>query len=370
MKIKKPINVYEPWLENKDFNFIHTIKKNKYVTENIFLDKFEKKIKKYTKSKHAVGYCNGTMALYASVCALKLPKDSEILVSNLTFIASATSIIAAGMKPIFCDVRPNSYKLDLESAKKNLTKKTRAIMAVHLYGYSDDMDDIKKFAKVHNLKIIEDASQALGVKFNNIHCGLFGELGVISFYGNKILTCGEGGMVLINQKKHHNKIIQLKNHGRIVKGIYKHETIGYNFSLTEMQSGLGLYQFKKFRTILKNKKKIYKIYKEYLSRIDEITWISDESDRRISPNYWLVNIFLENKNDLVKYLDKNSIKTRKIFTPLNIQNCFKKFKTLQNFKNTNKIYENGISLPSSPNLKLQDQMLVIKKIYNFYGKKI
>jgi perosamine synthetase len=220
--------------------------------------------------------------------------------------------------------------------------------------------------------VLEDAAQAIGAKYKDKFLGNIFDFGGYSFYGNKIITTGEGGVVIFRNKKFLKKLYALKNHGREVKGIFKHKNIGYNFMFTEMQAAVGNIQLRKLNKILNRKKKIYQFYKNKLSYIKEIKFM--QAIKENTPVYWFSNIITKKKSKLKKYLNSQKIQTRDMFLPLNRQPCFKNTKYIKNinnkFINSEKIFRQGLSLPSSYNLNEKDLTYVVKKIKYFFKKKI
>jgi len=359
----------EPWIDNSELEQLTRVVKSTYVTEAKLTQEFENLTKNLTKSKHAITMCNGTMALFSALKVLNIGYGDEVIVPDMTFIATSNSVIMSGAKPIFCDIYENTFCIDLESAEKKITNKTKAIIPVHIYGQSADMEKVLKFAKNHNLKIIEDAAQGVGVKFNDKHVGTFGDIGILSYYGNKIITCGEGGMILTDDDELAKKCYRLKNHGRDSKGTFKHYSIGYNFSFTEMQAAVGIAQMKKFPKILEIKKKIHDTYLSELSDIPD--FIPAYIDSRTKPVFWFTSFLTKRANELAEYLLKNEIQTRKFFYPLHLQPCYQDSDFVGEFKNnefpnSTSIYNMGISLPSSYSLKQKDQYRVICQIMKFY----
>ena len=220
-----------------------------FVTEHDLTIEFESLTKELTKSAHAISITNGTLALFACIKALEIGPGDEVIVPNITFAATANAVILAGATPVLAEVSDNTFCIDIDSILENITTKTKAIIPVHLYGQSPDMNRIIKLAKDRSIYVIEDAAQGVGVTFEGKHAGTYGELGILSYYGNKTITTGEGGMVLTDNDDLAKKIYQLKNHGRSEKGTFIHESIGYNFSFTEMQAAIGIAQMKKLKRI-------------------------------------------------------------------------------------------------------------------------
>tara|TARA_A100001015_G_scaffold282449_1_gene346697 strand:+ start:4176 stop:5276 length:1101 start_codon:yes stop_codon:yes gene_type:complete len=360
----------EPWIDNEELIQLKRIFKTRYVTENILTEEFEELIKKLTKAKYAIAYNNGTLATYAIINALGIGKGDEVIIPNMTFISTANSIILSGAKPVLCDINKNTFCIDFEKAKSLVTSKTKAIMPVHLYGQSADMVECKKFAKKYKLKIIEDAAQGIGVKYKKRHVGTFGEAGVLSFYGNKIITCGEGGIILTNNSQLAKKCYALKNHGRNKKGIFIHDEIGYNFAFTEMQAAIGISQMKKLDRIKKRKHKINKLYKKNLKKINEVKECF--IDKNTDPLYWFTSFLFTDARKLQNFLIKKKIQTRRFFYSLHLQPCYLKKKQLVgnmngNFTNTINIYNSGLSLPSSYVLKDSQVNTVCSFIKDFYN---
>ncbi len=358
----------EPWIDNKELIELKKVIKSTFITENYYTKKFEDKIKKYTDSKYAITLSNGTVAQYAALVAMGVKPKDEIIVPNLTFISTATAIIMAGAIPVLCEIKQDTLCIDIFKAQKLVNKKTKAIVPVHLYGQSSDMDSVKLFAKKNKLLIFEDAAQGIGVKFNKKHVGTFGTAGMISFYGNKTITTGQGGIVLTNNKKILKKIMQLKNHGRDSTGTFIHQNIGYNFAFTEMQAAIGISQMKKLPKIIEKKRKINHFYTKKLKKISQLMPI--HIDKRTEPVFWFTS-FLSNESDkLSKYLLKKNIQTRKFFYPLHMQPCFKKNKIIKNvnsdFSISEKIYRQGISFPSSYGLTNYQMNYIVSCIKNFY----
>lgn len=364
------INQISPWIDSSEANYIKKILQKKYLTESNETYKFEKYFQKNLKVNHATAITNWTCGIFACLKALDIGKNDEVIIPNLTFVATANAVILAGATPILCDIDENNLCLDLKKLKKYISKKTKVIIPVHLYGHCCDMDKLIKICKKNKIHIIEDAAQAIYATYKKKYLGTLGIFGGFSFYGNKIVTTGEGGIVLTKKKKLRDKVYEIKNHGRLKKGIFTHNQIGYNFMFTEMQAAIGNVQVKKLKKILKRKSEIFKTYKKELSDIKQISFMKNIPENK--PVHWFSNIFTKNKVRLKKYLQRNKIQTRDIFLPLNSQPCYKKNDVIKNinekFPISNKIYNTGLSLPSSYDLKNTELKFIIDKIKKFYLK--
>jgi perosamine synthetase len=358
----------EPWIDNKELVELERVVSSTFVVEHELTREFENMTKELTGSKHAIAITNGTMALFCSLVAIGVGVGDEVIVPDITFVATANAVILAGAKPILCEVKIDTFTIDVDKAHQLITPKTRAIIPVHLYGQSADMNEIISFAEMYSLKVLEDAAQGVGVKFNGKHVGTFGDIGILSYYGNKTITCGEGGMVLTDDDELAKKVYRLKNHGRDAKGTFIHEHIGFNFAFTEMQAAVGISQMKKLPAIIKKKRSIHDLYEEELLGLDRFKIVY--LDHRSTPVFWFTSFLSEDADEISEYLLKNNIQTRKFFYPLHLQPCYSDKKHVKNidddFSISEEVYAKGISLPSSYNLTLEDQKTIINKIKCFY----
>ena len=368
--MNKIIQIY-PWIDNKELREVSKVIKSSFLTENKFTEKFENQFKKLTGAKYAVAVNNWTLGIYCCLNALDIGKDDEVIVPNITFVATANAVLLAGAKVVLCDVDQKTLNISTEKIRLCITKKTKAIIPVHLYGNSCEMDEIKKIAKEYNLKIIEDAAQGLGVYYKKKHVGIIGDVGGFSFYGNKLITTGEGGIVVTNNKKIYEKIKVLKNHGRKKKGIFIHKEIGYNFMFTELQAALGIAQLSKLKKIIKKKYEIYNFYKKKFLNNKHINYI-EQIDNTISV-HWFTNVLVRNVSKLQKYLKLKKIETRRCFYPLSLQPCYKKnLNVVKKYTNDNaamKIYNSFLSLPSAVQIKNIDLRSVSNQIKIYFNER-
>jgi perosamine synthetase len=252
-----------------------------------------------------------------------------------------------------------------------VTPRTRAIMPVHLYGQSADMTQVMDFARKYGVKVIEDAAEAIGVKFEGKHVGTTGDMGILSYYGNKTVTCGEGGVVLTNDANLAKAAYRLKNYGRDQKGVWIHESIGYNFSFTDLQAAVGISQMKKMPAIVSKKREIHDRYVEELRNLKCFRPVY--IDPRCEPVFWFTSFLCECPEALSTFLESQNIQTRRFFYPLHWQPCFADRKIVKgidaDFRISESIYEQGICLPSSYGLTGEEQAYVIEQIQHFYGSR-
>lgn len=336
-----------------------------YVTEHDLTRRFEERLEELTGSEHAIAMSNGTVALYCGLIALGLEPGDEVIVPDLTFIATANAVIMAGGRPVFVDVDPATLCMDVAAAAAAVTERTRGICPVHLYGTSTDMDALADLAERRGLWMLEDAAQGVGVRWRGQHVGTFGQIGVLSFYGNKTITTGEGGVVLTDDEELARICYRLKNHGRDAKGTFVHEHIGFNFSFTEMQAAVGLAQLDKLERIIARKLEIYDRYRAAFSGLTGVGF--PEIRPEVAPVHWFTSIMVEEPDRLADHLAEERIQTRRLFYPLHMQGCYRDMNLPVHLTETSAwAYAHGLSLPSSYQMSGDDQDRVIEGVLDFY----
>jgi len=359
----------EPWIDECELRELARVIQSTFVIEHELTREFESITAQLTGAKHAIAVCNGTAALFVCLKALGIRPGDEVIIPNLTFIATANAVILAGATPVLCEIREDTFCIDIEQAEKLITGRTRAVMPVHLYGQSADMTAVADFASRHKLKVIEDAAEGIGVRFNGQHVGTFGEMGILSYYGNKTVTCGEGGVVLTNDDRLAAEAYKLKNHGRAKKGTFIHESVGFNFAFTDLQAAVGIAQMRKMPAIVRKKREIHDCYVEQLREITKFSAV--HIDPRCVPVFWFTSFLCDEAEELSGFLRRQNIQTRGFFYPLHQQPCYADRKYIKNieldFRISEKVYRQGISLPSSYSLTREDQALVIEQIRCFYA---
>lgn len=358
----------QPWINELELEELTKVINSTFITENSMTKEFESMTRDLTGAKYAISVANGTLGLYCALLALEIGPGDEVLVPDMTFIASANAVIMAGAKPVLCDIDQHSLGISIKSLSSKLSNKTKAIMPVHLYGNTAEMDFILKFAKEHNLKVIEDASQGVGVHYKGRHVGTFGDIGVLSYYGNKTITTAEGGMIITNDEDLAKICYRLKNHGRDQKGSFKHDYIGFNFSFTDLQAAVGVSQMKKLPEILRRKEEIFDKYFAELSDIEELCFYKINNQE--NPVYWFTSLSCSKRDNLAEFLLEEGIQTRRFFYPLHLQPCYEdspKINKKGEFSISKEVYDMGISLPSSYILKDAEQDYVIEKIKKFFS---
>lgn len=354
----------EPWFDAKEaravYGYMHT---DGWLTEYKQTEKLEQMIAEFTNAKYCVMTVNGTISLILALLALGLRGGDEVLVPDVTMIATPNSAKLLGINPIFVDLDPATFCMDLEKARKAMTPKTRALMYVALNGRSGDMEEIKKFCHDHNLFLIEDAAQSLGCYWNKKHLGTFGEIGTLSFAVPKIITTGQGGALLTNKRELYEKIKTLKDFGRARGGIDIHDQWGWNFKFTDLQAVVGIEQMKKLPGRVKRKKEIYKQYTNGLKNLSQVSFMPTDL-ARITP--WSIDIYVKDPKKLASYLKKKGIGTRDVYPAIHTQKIYREKSHEGKFPVATKYANTGLWLPSSAQLKDKEIDYIINTIKQHY----
>ncbi len=345
-----------PWIGKDEYDATASCFEKNWITEGPKAKEFEEKLLELTGARFGIFAPNGTLALYLGLRALGIGPGDEVIVPDFTFIGSATSVEMTGARPVFVDVNRRNFQIDLTNADAIVTEKTKAIMPVHIYGTIADMGAVTAFAARHGLKVIEDAAQALGVRRSGVHAGCFGDVGTFSFFADKTITTGEGGMVVTNDESIYERLRYLRNQGRINRGTFVHPEIGYNFRMTDMQCAVGLRQLEKLPEIIERKNRILDNYKSQLGDMPGIKFFEPDEGADLIP--FRVCILTDQAEALSECMKENEIETRTFFYPLHRQPCFEYLKDEgaehsmddSSFPNSIYGYEHGICLPTYPTL--------------------
>ena len=289
---------------------------------------FEEKFAKKLGVKYACAVSSGTAGLHLCMIAAGIKKDDEVITTPFSFISSANSVLYVGAKPVFVDIDPLTYNIDPKKIEEKITRKTKAILVVHIFGQSCDMKSILKIAKKYKLKIIEDACESIEATYNGEKVGLFGESAVFAFYPNKQMTTGEGGMIVTNKKRIYDLCCSLRNQGRSANMQWlDHKYLGYNYRLDEMSAALGVNQLEKLDFMIRERKKIAGWYDKILKSKSDI--IQAPSTATTNTHTWFVYVVkLKNKkinrNLLIKNLSKIGISTKPYLPSIHLFNFYKK----------------------------------------------
>jgi perosamine synthetase len=354
------IPIYKPFLFGNEKKYVIDCLNSTWISsKGKYISLFENEIKSYCKRKYSSSCSNGTTALTLAFKALGIKKNDEVITSSFTYVASTNAILEQGAIPIFVDIEKKSWNIDVSLIEREITKNTKAILISNVYGFLPDIDYLLKICKKHKIFLIEDAAESFGARFKKHLSGGIGIISTLSFFGNKTLTTGEGGMVLTNNKKLYSKIESLKNQGNSSIQKYYHDILGYNYRMTNIQAAIGLAQFEQIEIILKRKKEIFQFYKQ---KIKSNVVFQKSIELNSAPSYWIVSVLFEKtdiKEKVEKALNKNGIETRPLFFPVD-QLPF--YKNDEKLVNTHSIFNKGICLPSYPSLTNKELNKIVKII--------
>ena len=366
---KKFIPVSKPYISKKDIISINkVIKKGWISSDGPEVKKFEKAFSKKFNRKFSVAVSNGTAALEIAIKALGITKNDEVIIPNFTIISNAISVIKQNAKPVLIDCDIKNWNIKIEDIEKKINKKTKAILITHIYSFANDMDKILKICKKNKILVIEDSAEVIGLKYKNKICGSFGDLSTFSFYANKQITTGEGGMISTNNKKLFEKCKSLRNlcFGKINR--FDHDDIGWNYRMTNIQAALGLSQIQNLDYTIKRKMEIGKLYYKELGKNKNI-YMTPPSISYSKNIYWVVGILIKNKkvlaSKIIKKLKNYGISSRAFFWPMHEQKVFKKMKLFKGKKYPNSSYlgRYGFYIPSFLEIK-NSEIRYISSIIN------
>ena len=364
------IPVNEPLLNGNEKKYLNECIDTGWISsEGPFIKKFEEDMSKYIGRKYAVAVTNGTAALEMAIEALGLCENDEVIMPSFTIISCAQAVVKVGAKPVLVDSEYDSFNMKVEDIEAKITPNTKAIMIVHIYGLPVDIDPILNLAKKYNLRIIEDAAEMHGQTYNNKMCGSFGDMSIFSFYPNKHVTTGEGGMVLTDDENLYEKCQSLRNlcFSPDGKKRFIHERLGSNLRMTNIQAALGVAQLERIKEHIIKKRWIGSMYQELLSDIDTINL--PIKNKPFAENiYWVFAITLKDAcrktaKDAMQELTLRGVGTRPFFYPMHEQPVFKNMGLFKNedYPNAKKLYERGFYIPSGLAIT-EEQIKEVSKI--------
>ncbi len=350
--------IMQPLLNGNELAYLSDCIKTGWISsQGAYVKRFEKEFAEYCGAQYPVAVSNGTVALHLALAAFDIKAGDEVIVPDLTFAASINAIIYTGATPVLVDIDRTTWTLSVVDIEKNITSRTKAIMPVHLYGHASHMDEIMALAKKHNLLVIEDAAEAIGGKYKGKHVGGFGDAATFSFFGNKTITTGEGGMVFFKDKKAYEKAIVLRDHGMSKEKKYWHDLVGFNYRMTNMQAAIGCAQLERIDEFVEAKKKLAAFYDKILAETGQFILPPQES--WAVNGYWLYTAVLKesatiSRDTLMEKMLKNGVETRPAFYPLHQMPPYKNYPTKSTFQNSLYVSAQGISFPSSVNITQEE----------------
>ena len=330
---------------------------------------FEEELAEMVGIGHATALSSGTAAIHLALKAVGVGQGDIVFCQTLTFSATVNPIIYEGAQPVFIDSEPGSWNMDPQLLEEAFKKyKPKAVLVVHLYGLSAKIDEIKAICEKHNVPLIEDAAESLGTIYKNQWTGTFGDYGIFSFNGNKIITTSGGGMLVSNNKEGIDKAQFWATQAREPEVHYKHEEIGYNYRMSNIVAGVGRGQLKVLEERVQQKRHIFETYKEGLKDIEEISFISEMDDERA--NYWLSAILIESDTVTPKMiydaLADNNIESRPIWKPMHLQPVFEKYDHV-GAAVSEEYFEKGLCLPSDTKMTDEQLKSIINIIRSFWS---
>lgn len=341
--------IAQPVLGGNELNYVVEAVNSTWISSTgKYVSKFEQEFAKWCDNvKYGVATSNGTTALHLALVALGIGPGDEVIVPDLTFAATINAVIYTGATPVIVDIEEDGWCISVEEIKKAITDKTKAIIPVHVYGQPCDMDEIMDIANKNNLYVIEDCAEAHGAKYKGRKVGSFGHIGCFSFFANKVITTGEGGMCITNDEELNKKMRVFRDHGMSKDRKYYHEVIGFNYRMTNMQAAIGVAQLEKIDDTLKWREDLDNKYRYYLRDLKLISFQKKDIVDREKIN-WMVAVYTSSAEIREKILNEfknNNVDTRAFFIPLSEMEIYKKY----TFSNTNckRISELGFNLPTS-----------------------
>ncbi len=369
----KKIFLSAPHMSGNELKYIKKVFESNYIAPlGEYVDKFEESVKAYTGAPYALAVSSGTAALHLALRVLGIGKGDDVLASTFTFIGSVNAILYQGANPVFIDSEEKSWNLSpklLEAYLQQCDKKPKALIVTHLYGMSADIEQIATLCKTHGIYLIEDAAESLGATFNGKHTGTFGDFGVYSFNGNKILTTSGGGMLITSDKERRDKAFFYATQAKEPYVHYEHREYGYNYRMSNVLAAIGVAQMEVIEERVAKKREIFEWYRKYLSDIDEINFMPELPNSR--GNRWLTALTFRDKDPMkiVHALNKISVESRPLWKPMHLQPLFKEAKSYVD-GTSEKLYNNGLCVASSTTMEESDVIAicnVIKESINSKG---
>ena len=358
----RSIPILSPSLNGNEVNYLNDcITTNWISSKGKYVSKFEKIFEEIHHNYYALAVSSGTTALHLGLLAMGIKSGDEVIVPDSTFAATINSVIYCDAKPVICEINSISWCIDVNEIRSLISSKTKAIIPVHLYGQPANMSEIMKIAKEHNLFVLEDCAESIGSKIGKKRVGTYGDCAAFSFFGNKTITTGEGGMILFRNKKNYEFGKLLRDHGMSRDKKYWHEIVGFNYRMTNLQAAVGVAQMERFEEIIQGKREIFDFYNANLLYLKGITKMPLDSFEFYNSS-WLYTLILDakiNRNKLINDLNQLGIELRPTFCSLSEMPPYKNYKKSLNLENSKLLSKNGISLPSSPTLnKIQLNFIV------------
>ncbi|MEO8642205.1 DegT/DnrJ/EryC1/StrS family aminotransferase [Pseudomonas sp.] len=359
------IPVYQPFLGGREKEYVNQCLDSTWISSRgEFISRFESEFARYIGAEHATTVSNGTVALHLAMAALGLGPGDEVIVPTLTYVASVNTIMQTGASVVYAESLADTWNVSVPDISRRITPKTKAVMVVHLYGLACDMDEVVALCKEHNLLLIEDCAEAFGSLYKGQHVGTFGDVATFSFFGNKTITTGEGGMVVSKNKDVHERACHLKSQGVSKTREYWHDELAFNYRMTNICAAIGLAQLERADEIIALKRQVADWYREALEGLP-LQMHAEQPGTRHS--YWMCSVLLDDPSQrqaLRDHLKSKGIETRPLFAPAHhMPHC----KTDETFPVAQDLSSRGMNLPSYPTLSREQVQQVVEEIRSYFA---
>ena len=359
--MKNYIPIYQPFLGEEEKSSVNDCLNSSWISsKGSYIELFEKRTKEYIGANYASTVANGTVALHTALLAAGIGKGDEVITPNFTYVASTNSILMVGAKPVFVEIDENTWNINVDLIEDEISNKTKAILVTNVYGSPCNFNKLYEICRKHEILLIEDAAESFGAEYNGQKSGFLADISTFSFFGNKTITTGEGGMILTKSSEIFSKVELLKNQGNSKTKKYYHEILGYNYRMTNIQAAIGCAQLSKIDQILKLKKGIGEFYRSELCDVGTF----QKTEKNSQSSFWMTALLFKDeklKSNIESHLKKNNIETRPLFFPIDELPFYQKSKSCQIAKMLNK---KGLILPSYPGLSQNQLELIVKTIRN------
>jgi perosamine synthetase len=364
MSIRYP--VYMPELQGNEKIYVNDCLDSTWISSRgKYVSAFEEHFADYLGIEYATAVNNGTVAIHVALLALGIGPGDEVIVPTLTYIATVNPIRYVGATPVFAECEKVYWQIDTEDVKRKITPKTKAVIAIHLFGHPCQMNQLVEICKQNKLFLIEDCAESLGSTYKGTHTGTFGDIATFSFFGNKTITTGEGGMVVSKSKATIERVANLKNQGISSEIQYWHNCIGYNYRMTNICAAIGLAQLENIHPVIQQKTRVANTYKS----------LFQNSGIQIQPqhpdafhSYWMCSFLLPpniNRDEMRSYLERYGIESRPVFYPVHTMPMYSEYARGLSFQQSDEISRRGITLPSYPTLNNDDLLFITNKVKDF-----
>lgn len=360
------IPVAEPLLIGREHEYVTEALKSGWISsQGKYITEFEEKFSRYCGARYGIATSSGTTALHLALAALNIGKGDEVIIPTFTMIATANAVTYTGAKPVLVDSETETWNLNTEKIEEKITPKTKAIIAVHTYGHPVDMAPVLDLAETYGLYVIEDAAEAHGAEYKGMKIGGLGDVGCFSFYANKIITTGEGGMVITSNEEIAEKARILRAHAFSEDRHFWHRYLGFNYRMSNLQAAIGVAQLENIDNLVEIRRRNAKIYNALMENINGITL---PPEARWAKNvYWMYSILVEdnfgmNRDELMKELRKDGIESRTFFYPIHVQPIYSQLYKNEKFPVADELSRKGINLPSGSTLTEEDIEYIVSSI--------